>query len=231
MRSADRIDAAEDSDSGFTLVELLVAMFVMVIVLTIVMQAMTGWVVNTERRTSLSDQASDQIEEAFTTLDSEVRYAANINQPGSTTDGSSSDYWVEFESDWTSSPECTQLEYDTPLGVLQQRTWLLSQGTTPPSTVGWQVLASGLSTSITTSPFTLSTTSPTSLRSPSAPTTTTPSSGTQTTGTPPYQLGIALSSTLGKGTQSGSAQTSFTISAINVTATSITNQVVCGGTP
>lgn len=226
-------------EDGFTLVEVLIAMFVMTIVMTMVLLTMTGWVVNTERSVSLSGQASDQVQQAFMTLDQEVRYAADVNAPGSSPSacsGTTCNYWVEFESDWTtstqSSPRCTQVEYATSLGLLRQRSWPTSASTTPPSSAAWQVLASGLSTAVTGNPFSLSTEEPDLVN---ASTSTTTASTTTTTlaveaAATPYQLTVSLSSTLGEGAQSGSAQTSFTISAVNVTGSSVSSNV-CGGTP
>jgi prepilin-type N-terminal cleavage/methylation domain-containing protein len=228
-------------ESGFTLIELLVAMTVMVVVMTLVFVSMNGWVVNSERRVTNMGQASSAVEEAFLTLDGEVRYAADISIPAkSVTAPYSGIYWVEFESDWTipsqGSATCTQLEYNAPAGALQQRTWLVNGSATSgatPATTGWQVLASGLSTAPATNPFSLSRTPP-NLLNASTPSTTTPASTTTTvaqqTASTPWQLSISLSSTQGKVPQLETAQSSFTISALDVTSTSTTTNV-CGGNP
>lgn len=240
----------EHSEDGFTLLELLIAMFIMAIVFTIVMQAMTGWVVNTERRDTQSDGAQDQIEQAFQTLDSEVRYAYVIDTPAesTTTAGDVGDYWVEFESDWTatsqSSPTCYQVEYVTSTGVLQQRSWL---GTgSPPTSAAWRTLATGLASApsgsglSTGNPFSLTKTAPNlkNAATPTTTTTTTPSTTTTTLGSTtsetestPWELTVSLSSTVGSGLQAGSAATSFTIAAIDVTSDSDSAGVVCGGSP
>jgi hypothetical protein len=213
----------------------------MVIIMSIIFEAMTGWVVNTERRVTNAGQASSQVTEAFMTLDGEVRYAADISTPAESVAAPyASDYWVEFESDWTissqGSAQCTQLEYNTAAGTLRQRTWLLNNsavsGATPPAS-GWQMLASGLATAPSGNPFSLSKTEP-NLLNPSTPSTTVPVSPTTTvaqeTAATPWQLTLSLSSTQGYGTQAESAQSSFTISALDITSNSTTTDV-CGGNP
>jgi prepilin-type N-terminal cleavage/methylation domain-containing protein len=59
--------------SGFTLIELLVTMTVMVIIMSIVFLSINDWVTNSEKRVTNGGQASAAIEEAFMTLDGEVR--------------------------------------------------------------------------------------------------------------------------------------------------------------
>ena len=144
---------------------------------------------------------------AFMTLDGEIRYATDINEPGQDS-YNPPDYYVEFESDWTQSTEgysrCTQLEY-TSTGNLQQRSW---SATGPVPTGGWQLLASGLQTTpAATNPFSLST----------------PQGS-------PWQLSITISAVSGTGSSKGTAQSSFTITSLDTTANS-TSQGVCGGTP
>jgi prepilin-type N-terminal cleavage/methylation domain-containing protein len=230
-------------ESGFTLIELLVAMTVMVIIMTLVFASINGWLVNSERRVTNMGNASSAVEEAFMTLDGELRYAADISIPAkSMTSPYTGDYWVEFESDWTissqASAQCTQLEYNTAAGTLQQRSWLLNSATTSgasPSTTGWRLLASNLSTALTTNPFSLAQTPP-NLLNPSTPSTTTtvPASTTTTllqeVAATPWRLTVTLSSTQGQRPQLETAQSSFTISALDVTTNSITTNV-CGGNP
>jgi prepilin-type N-terminal cleavage/methylation domain-containing protein len=223
--------------SGFTLVELMVAMTVMVIIMSIVVDAVSDWVVNSERRVTNGGQASAAVEAAFMTLDGEVRYAADISTPAeSMASPYAGSYWVEFQSDWTipsqGAARCTQLEYNTTAGTLQQRTWL--SGATPPT--GWLVLASGLSTTLTTpahNPFSLSQTAA-SLLNPSTPPTTASATPPPVTvaATPPWQLSVTLSSTQGKGVQADTAASSFAITALDITSTSVSVPAqVCGGNP
>jgi len=229
-----------DPQEGFTLIELLVAMTIFSIVMGMVFAGMM-WIVNGEQRVSYASQASAQVEQAFQTLDSEVRYAADINLPGKDSQGN---YWVEFESDWTAaeastnSPQCTQLEYNSSAGTLQQREWLLNTSTTAPSTAGWLVLATNLSTSPSTNPFTLIRSAPNLVNSSASTTTSTSTTAPSTTTTTllaevpptPWQLTLTLTSAFGKGAQAGQAQSSFAITALDITASSVYANV-CGGNP
>ena len=195
-----------NSEAGFTLVELLVVMPVLLIVTALGMTT----VVTASGAGSLvqaTSQSSSQVTLAFMTLDGEIRYATDINEPGQDSNNPPN-YYVEFESDWTQNTQgysrCTQLEY-TSTGVLQQRSWPAT-GTVP--TGGWQLLASGLqATTAITNPFSLST----------------PQGS-------PWQLSITISAVSGTGSSQGMAQSSFTITSLDTTANSI-SQGVCGGTP
>ncbi len=214
----------EGSDSGFSLIELMVAMAIFTIVMTIVFGTM-GWVVNSEGQVAAVSQSSAQVNAAFMQLDTEVRYAADINQPGTY----GGDYWVEMESDWTVSslgaPRCTQLEYDTTTGTLQQRTWLLGASVPSLASAQWEVLATGLSTAPQANPFVLVLAAPT-LPTPGTTGVTIPVGG----GATPWRLTVTLASSAGAGNTAATSQSSFTMSALNVTGSS-TNLNVCGGTP
>lgn len=194
--------ALAPAEAGFTLVELMVVLPILVVVMILVLSTLVT-AYGAESGVQATTEASSQVTLAFMQLDSELRYAADINQPGSY----NNNYYVEFESSWTQSTQgqalCTQLEYNNASGTLQQRSWL-ANATAP---TGWQVLASGLKTSVSADPFSLS--------APSAS---------------PWQLSVVLSSVMSAGHSSGTAQSSFTITALDTT-TSSTSQGVCGGTP
>lgn len=194
-------------EAGFTLVELLVVTPVLLIVTGLVLSTLIS-AYGAESSVQSASQASSQVTLAFMELDGEIRYAADINVPGSY----NSNYYVEWESDWTQNtqnePTCTQLEYNNASGALQQRSWL--ENASAPAT--WQVLASGLKTSISTDPFSLS-----------AP------SGS------PWQLSVSLTSVMGSGASQGTAQSSFTVTSLDTTSSSSdgtgSEPAVCGGTP
>jgi prepilin-type N-terminal cleavage/methylation domain-containing protein len=197
------------SEAGFTLVELLVVMPVLLIVTSLAMVTLVTAYGAGNREQSTS-QSSSQVTLAFIKLDSEIRYAADINQPGQDSNNPPN-YYVEFQSDWTQNTQgysgsslCTQLEY-TSTGNLQQRTWA---ATSSVPTAGWQVLASGLQTTpLSANPFSLS-----------AP------QGA------PWQLSVAISAVTGTGSAKGAAQSAFTITSLDTTSNSV-SQGVCGGTP
>lgn len=127
-------------DDGVTLLELTVAMSLMSI-FTAIFTTGIGQLYRSVRGNEAMSTAQAQITVAFQRLDAEIRYAAGISAEGQ--DGP--DWYVEFLSTYSGTPECTQLRY-TSAGQFQQRSW--DQGTTPPS---FTVLASGASA---THPFT-----------------------------------------------------------------------------
>jgi type II secretory pathway pseudopilin PulG len=201
---AERRSLLARSEDGFTLVELLVVMpFLLIVTALASTTLLTAY--GAEARVQATSQSSSQVTLAFISLDGEVRYASDINQPGQDTN-TPPNYYVEFDSDWKTNaqeePLCTQLEYNNSSGNLQQRSWYT--GGTVPS--GWQVLASGLATSISNDPFSLS------------------------DNEAPWQLSITISSVIDSGSATGTAQSSFTTTALNTSANS-NNQGVCGGTP
>jgi len=194
---------AAQSEAGFTLVELLVVMPFLLIVTALVMWTLVT-AYGAQSQVQNTSNASSQVTLAFMALDGEIRYAANINQPGA---DSNNNYYVEFESAWTQNtqgqPTCTQLEYANSAGELLQRSWLANAS----APTGWQVLASGLQTSISNDPFSLSA----------------PQSS-------PWQLSVTLSAVSGTGSTKGRANSAFTITALDTTGSS-SDTDVCGGTP
>jgi hypothetical protein len=185
-------------------VELLVVMPFLIIVTTLVLTTVVT-AFGAECRVQATAQSSSQVTLAFLALDGEIRYATDINQPGQDT-SNPPNYYVEFESDWDTNaqgePGCTQIEYNNSSGNLEQRSWY-SGGSVP---TGWQTLASGMETPVSTDPFSLS-----DVESP-------------------WQLTITISSVVSSGSSTGTAQSSFTSTALNTSADS-TNEDVCGGTP
>jgi type II secretory pathway pseudopilin PulG len=186
-------------------VELLVVMPFLLIMSGLVMWTLAT-AYGAQSQVQNASNASSQVTLAFMQLDSEIRYAADINTPWQ----SSNNYLVAFESDWKQNAQgqslCTQLKYDTSTGRLLQGSWY------PPATAptGWQVLASGLQTSVPIDPFSLSTPqgSPWLL-----------SIGTQNA--PIWAVG-------GTGLSTGKAESRFTIAALDTTSSS-KDQGVCGG--
>jgi Flp pilus assembly protein TadG len=190
------------SEDGVTLVELLIVMPFLLIVTGLVMNTLTT-AYGAESRVQATSQSSAQVTLAFEALDTEMRYASDV-ETGQDQTTNPTNYYVWFDSDWNSNsqgaPLCTELDYNNSSGILQQHSWYT--GGTVPS--GWQALATGLETSDPTSPFTLHDESS------------------------PWWLQITLSSEVVSGSSTGNAQSSFTVTALNTTVNS-SNTGVCGG--
>ncbi len=138
------------SESGLSLMELVVGLTIM----TIFMTMFTGAVVmmyNTSSKTeALSDTAS-QLSIAFNRLDKSVRYASAINEPGQ----AGNDWYVEWLSTYSGRKDCTQVRVHAADNQLQQRTWSVSADGTATGLTAWVPLASGLDIGAAASPFTL----------------------------------------------------------------------------
>lgn len=195
---------AEDApaEDGFTLVELLVVMPFFFIVTTLVMTSMiTGY--RAESRVQQTSAASSQVITAFMSLDTDIRYASDIEVGKDSS--TPVNYYIVFDSDWNTNasgePACTEIEYNNSSGQLQQRNWY-STLTAP---TGWQVLATSLQTSVSTDPFTLS------------------------DADVPWSVSVKLNSVANAGNTKAGAQSSFSITALNTSLTSISSGV-CGVT-
>jgi len=128
----------EERESGMTLVELIVAMGILTILLTISLTAVVTLSKNTVRVQAQST-ATDQLRATFQRLDKEVRYASAINTPGTAGDS----IYVEYLVDSTvanGTPQCVQWRYVKTTGDLQRRTWTPGSA---PKTV-WQTTVSDL---------------------------------------------------------------------------------------
>jgi len=139
-----RVTEARDDDDGVTLVELVVAMTIMSIFMSI-FTAVAVQMFKFESDTESATSAKTQIHLAFLRLDREIRYASGISTPTST--------FVEYVRTDTQTPQCTELWLDSASKALRTRTW--SQGSTPAS--NWVTLATDASA---TTPFTLLPASP-----------------------------------------------------------------------
>jgi len=110
-------------DSGFTLVEMLVAMLVFSIFLAIIITAVVG-ITRASSRAQLLAQSSSSVLAVFQSLDRQIRYANSINFPG---DGISGDRYIEFRTDADSAPSgvttCTQWRFVPSEKVIQSRQW------------------------------------------------------------------------------------------------------------
>ncbi|WP_258723188.1 PulJ/GspJ family protein [Cellulomonas sp. NS3] len=128
---------AEAAEDGMSLVELLVAMAIFTIVVSVFMAGLVTMTRNTVR-TEITADASASVRRVFQRLDKQVRYADAINLPGN---GPSGARYVEFRTPATVAASgvttCTQWRWDPTAKVLQSRTWAQSAGSLP----AWRVVA------------------------------------------------------------------------------------------
>jgi prepilin-type N-terminal cleavage/methylation domain-containing protein len=138
-------------DSGYTLMELMVALGVFTVVLVVVMAGIIS-MTTTMRKTSNQTDASDQIRRAILRMDKTVPYSDAITVPGQV----GSDWYVEFDTTAGGAHTCAQWRLVAATDLLQYRSWTVTSGTiTAPS---WQTVATGIVNNPTTQqPFQLQT--------------------------------------------------------------------------
>lgn len=122
LRHVVRNGSDEASDDGLSLIELVVAMSIFTIVLSIYFGALISMSHSTVRAQNSVD-ASDALRATFNTLDHQVRYATSINRP---VKGASGAWYVELEATdlpGGEKPMCYQWRLDPATNVLSTRTW------------------------------------------------------------------------------------------------------------
>jgi type II secretory pathway pseudopilin PulG len=129
--------ARRASDSGASLIELVVAMGIMTVVMAVFTTAAVK-MFRVEDDTETVATAQSQVNLAFLRLDKEIRYATGISVPDTSR--------VEYLRTDAGGPTCTQLWLDSGAAELNTRSW--TRGTTPGT--GWTRLASGVTA---TQPF------------------------------------------------------------------------------
>lgn len=143
--------AATRRDAGFTLVELIVALGLFTVFLSLLVSGIVGFTrATTDAR--LDAQTSSAVGAAMKRIDKTVRYANALNYPGVVSDR----VYVEWRTDAVSAPTgvttCTQLRYTASAGTIALRTWAAADA---PSTGTWSVILSGVRGAATASyPFT-----------------------------------------------------------------------------
>ena len=155
----------------------------------------TGGILQVYRSLDKTDSdyvAASQVNQAFSTLDREIRYARGVSTPATV----SGDYYVEYLVQLDNVDTCVELRRSTSAGQLQRRTW--AQGVTPIAPTAWKVLAANVTG---TTPFTVSAMDKQNL-----------------TGYRFQRLTVNFTSTSGGGGSGSSRQTVVTFSALNATA-------------
>lgn len=125
-------------DTGFTLVELLVAMMLFTVVLAIV----TSGMLVMQRGLRKAQGQSDNLDASRTViqlLDRQVRYANTITQPGPGATPTTT--YIEWQTGDTNQPQtCTQWRFDSVAGTLGYRTWPVAS----PTPTAWTEKAFGV---------------------------------------------------------------------------------------
>jgi type II secretory pathway pseudopilin PulG len=123
------------SDAGFTLIDVLVSMSVMVVVMAVATAGISS-MYRTAGAVEASSIAQSQLGLALQRLDREVRYAQGISSEYQ----AGGDHFVDFLAVQGTRRECIQLRLSG--GQLAQRTWLYDQS--PLTRTAWRPLAEGI---------------------------------------------------------------------------------------
>ncbi|WP_084037789.1 hypothetical protein [Demequina sp. NBRC 110053] len=134
----------DKGDEGFSVIELVVTMGIFTTVLVVFLAAVVSMSQTTARAQATSDSASD-IRTVFQRLDKEVRYASEINAPGT----AGGDVYVEYlvpATVATSEELCVQWRLETDAMELQRRTWPPAD---PDAVTGWATMVTNLRNDLT----------------------------------------------------------------------------------
>jgi prepilin-type N-terminal cleavage/methylation domain-containing protein len=137
-----RPGAEEGSDTGVTLVELLVAMSIFTVLMSIFMVSIARMTHQTVRVQNVGD-ATASMQRAFERLDRQVRYANAINRSAV----SGGNYYLEFRTDAlarrAAADRCDQYRVNVAAGTLEWRSWdvPIPPSTTTPTPTGWATMA------------------------------------------------------------------------------------------
>ncbi|MEO7015734.1 MAG: type II secretion system protein, partial [Leifsonia sp.] len=115
-------------EEGYTLFELIVAMGIFSVFLSLLVTSIISITHASTRVQAVSGSTNGALI-AFQALDREIRYADSINFPGTGTDGAR---YVEFrtpaEDTVAGQTVCTQWRYDPVAQIVQQRSWVDASG-------------------------------------------------------------------------------------------------------
>lgn len=138
-------DGDRRDEAGFTLVELMVSMVLLVVLSAVSITAVNLMFKDVRRQQGQSDNL-DAGRRAVALLDRQVRYASTINAPGPglTTDGSQWVDWQQTSPDPSQPPTCYQWRWEKPTGRLLFRSWRQSSTGTVTLLTGWNLRATGV---------------------------------------------------------------------------------------
>jgi prepilin-type N-terminal cleavage/methylation domain-containing protein len=136
-------------DSGFTLVELLVAMGIFGVLLAVFATSITSFSRSTVRTYRSSDQAT-QSRIVFNQFDKQVRAASAITQPAVGTSGLN--WYVEYRDETVVPGTCTQWVLRTDTDTLAVRDWTVG-ATSATAASAWRTLATNVVNTTAQDPF------------------------------------------------------------------------------
>ena len=135
-----RMSATKESgDRGMSILELIVSMGIFSVVLVVFMSAVATMAKTTVKSQATSDSA-DQMRNVFLRMDKEIRYASDINTPGTANGAVYVECWVP-ENAANSASMCVQWRYVIATHILQRRTWTYGA---PGTVTGWITMATDL---------------------------------------------------------------------------------------
>lgn len=132
-------------ESGYTLIEMLVAMGLMSVLIGIFMAGIVQMTKSAVRVQNVNN-STDEVRRAFDRMDRQIRYASAVNVPGQT----GSDWYLEFltTATGTATGQCTQWRLVHSTKQLQFRTWAPASSTAS----SWTTVASNVVNDPTTQP-------------------------------------------------------------------------------
>ncbi len=134
------MSARRKRDEGMTLIELIVAMGIFAVLLSVLASGVVG-LSRSFMESRVDAQTSKALGVAAQRVERSVRYADAINYPGVV----ATKAYVEWRTDAVSAPSgvttCTQLRYDASAGTVAIRQWASSAS---PSTGAWSVILSNV---------------------------------------------------------------------------------------
>ena len=133
-------------DSGFTLVEMIVAMGIFAVLLAIFSTAVQSFSKSTVRTLRTSDQTT-QARTVFDLFDKQVRAASAISIPAA----SGGDWYVEYLDDTGALSTCSQWVVRTTTHLIATRKWTVGATTAP----AWHTVATNVANTSTQPPFAL----------------------------------------------------------------------------
>ena len=135
-----RIDESR-SDNGMTLVELIVAMGIFTVVVSVFMAGIVVMTKSTARAQAVGD-SGDAALKIFQRFDKQVRYASSINGAGA--GATAGTYYVEYLVSAVvanQSPVCYQWQYSTANRTLAVRSW---KDVAPRTPTAWSTVATNV---------------------------------------------------------------------------------------